>query len=381
MRRAVAQARKGLWATAPNPCVGALLTLHDEVVAAGWHTAYGKPHAEVEALAAGRGAGADLTRCTLWVTLEPCNHYGKTPPCTKAIIEAGIPRVVVGCLDPNPDVRGGGVATLREAGVEVIVGVAEQDCLDLIADFLIWKHARRPYVFLKLASTLDGRIATRTGHSKWISGGEARRQVHALRGRVQAVMVGGRTFREDNPRLTCRNGAEAEGKGGSERQPLAVVATSRLPRADREPSFLVAERPGETIFFTSEEQASSETAGDLAALGCAIWPLPRNNDGTLDIGHGLRRLFSERGCHYLLCEGGGSLGMDLLRTGLADELRLYVAPKILGDAQARPLFSGREPLTMADALGLRIVSHESVGQDVLLVLRPGSGAAENGRRE
>lgn len=383
MAEAVRLACNGLWAAAPNPCVGALLTRDGAVVAEGWHTGYGKPHAEVEALRDAREKGVELKHCTLWVTLEPCNHHGKTPPCTKAIIEAGVPEVVVGCLDPNPDVQGGGVEALRRAGVTVHVGVAEEKCRDLIADFLVWKHERRPYVFLKLAATLDGRIATRSGHSQWVSCEASRRRVHWLRRHVQAVLVGGNTFREDDPELTCRL-LEESGEGGGGPQPLAVVLTSRLPAIQEDSGaegcvpVLVARRPRDTVFFTGQEQAAGPEARNLRKRGCKVWGLPELESGGYDLMRALRALLMDLKCHYLLCEGGGGLGLSLLEAGLVDEFQLFLAPKILGDEQARPLFQGRCPETMAEALGLRLTSVETVGEDVLLTLRPRGDSGRSG---
>ncbi len=366
MLEAVRLATQARFDTAPNPCVGAVLTIDGEIVARGWHHACGRPHAEVEAIADARNRGVDLRRCTLWVTLEPCNHHGKTPPCTEAILREGIPQVIIGCLDPNPDVAGGGAARLRENGVRVREHVAERECRDLIADFLVWKTEQRPFVVLKLATTLDGRIATRAGHSQWISGEASRRRVHELRSRVQAVLVGGETFRQDNPSLDCRlEGVEIE------TQPLAVICTTRLPSLDEPLPRLLEKRPEQVIFWTSQEMEGSEAASRLRDLGCHILGLPGTSRGGVDFHPGMRALYSEHNCAYLLCEGGGSLGLNLLEAGLCDELQLFVAPKLLGDAKARPLFTGREPLTMDQALGLRITSTERVGEDLLLTLRCG----------
>jgi len=204
--------------------VGAVLVRDGRVVAEGFHAAYGQAHAEVAAMADARARGVDLAACTLVVTLEPCNHQGRTPPCTRAVLDAGIRRVVIGSRDPNPDVAGCGAEVLRAAGIEVVLGVEEQLCRDLIADFLVWKTTPRPYVLLKMAATLDGRTATRVGHSRWISSEASRAQVHWLRSRAGAVMVGGGTLRADDPRLTARlHGREREG-----RQPLAVAVSGGM---------------------------------------------------------------------------------------------------------------------------------------------------------
>ncbi len=364
MLEAVRLAGQARFRTAPNPCVGAVLTLDGRIVARGWHQACGRPHAEVETIADARRQGIDLRRCILWVTLEPCNHRGRTPPCTEAILEAGIPEVVVGCPDPNPDVQGGGIARLRERGVTVRENVALEACRDLLADFVVWKTAKRPFVLLKLAATLDGRIATRTGHSRWVSGEASRRRVHELRSVVQAVLVGGNTFREDDPGLDCR----LEG-AAPERQPLAVICGTRLPEPGAPLPRLLRQRPARTVFWTSEAMAGSDTARWLRGLGCRVLGLPPAPRGGLDLRAGLQGLYADDTCAYLLCEGGGALGLSLLESGLCDELLLFTAPKILGDAQARPLFSGRAPITMQQALELRIVDAERLGEDMVLRLR------------
>ncbi|MGE4296599.1 MAG: bifunctional diaminohydroxyphosphoribosylaminopyrimidine deaminase/5-amino-6-(5-phosphoribosylamino)uracil reductase RibD [Desulfovibrionaceae bacterium] len=378
MAHALRLALRGKGATAPNPCVGAVLVRGGAVVAEGWHTAYGKSHAEVECLADAARKGVDPAACDMYVTLEPCNHHGKTPPCSRAVLAAGVRRVVVGCVDPNPDVAGGGAAFLRGNGVTVEVLDASDPmavaCADLIADFLLWKRGARTYNYLKLASTLDGRIATRTGHSQWISCEASRRAVHALRGRVQAVVVGGGTFYADNPALTCRLEAPGEAKRAADAQPLAVVVTSRLPQPDADFT-LLRQRAGQTIFWTTEVAARTPRATELAALGCRVWALPPasaapGQAGGLDLAVGFERLRREADCLYTLCEGGGVLGLALIRAGLADEFLLHLAPKIVGDDAARPLFAGLAPQTMDEALGLRVAACERSGDDLAITFRP-----------
>ena len=228
MREAIALAQRGRWRACPNPMVGAVLVRDGEVVARGWHHGAGLPHAEVDCLADAAARKVDPAGCTLVVTLEPCCHHGKTPPCTDAILAAGIRRVVYGLRDPNP-VAGGGAALLAAAGLAVTGPVLEAECRDLAADFLVWQTTDRPYVLLKLAATLDGRIATRNGVSQWISCPASRRAVHELRAGVGraggAVLVGGGTFRADDPLLTARG--EDDAPAGP--QPLACILTSRLP--------------------------------------------------------------------------------------------------------------------------------------------------------
>ena len=363
MRQARDLAQRGRGATAPNPCVGAVLVRGGQAVAEGWHTACGQPHAEVECLADAARKGVDPADCTLVVTLEPCNHHGRTPPCTEAVLGAGIPRVVVGTLDPNPEVAGGGAARLRAAGVEVVEDVCGLECRDLIADFTIWKTTDRPYVVLKLAATLDGKIATASGHSRWVSCPECREEVHRLRGISHAVLVGGNTFRADDPRLTARPGGTL-----AARQPLAVVVSTRLPQPQKDYT-LLRERPGDTMFWTTEAAAAGPVAEALRDRGCRVWGLPPG-EGGLDLGPGLARLRAEHGCLYVLCEGGGALALSLLRQGRMDELRLYSAPKIVGDPAAPGLFTGLTPETMDQAIALRLAEVGRLGADARLVYRP-----------
>ena len=364
MLAAVRLARQAKWRVAPNPMVGAVLVQGGEIKSSGWHKQYGGPHAEVECLADARSRGVDPSRCELWVTLEPCNHTGKTPPCTRAILEAGIKRVVIGALDPNPAVAGGGADMLRQNGVHVEVGVAEEACLDLLSDFKAWISGRTA-VILKLAATLDGKIATRSGHSRWISCLESREQVHHLRRKVQAVLIGGNTFYADDPLLTPRLG----GEGGDRGNPIAVVATSRPPRMEA-PFRLLKQRPQETLFWMPESVALSEAAKALRSLGCRVWGLPVSPSSGMDLSQGLVRLHQELGHMHLLCEGGGALGLSMLEHGLVDAFHLFMAPKVVGDQDAPGLFTGRSITRMDEAMGLRLAEQRRVGDDSLMVFRP-----------
>ncbi|MCG8529606.1 MAG: bifunctional diaminohydroxyphosphoribosylaminopyrimidine deaminase/5-amino-6-(5-phosphoribosylamino)uracil reductase RibD [Desulfovibrionales bacterium] len=360
MRRAIELAEQGRGSAAPNPTVGAVLVSDGHIVAEGYHTACGQPHAEIECLRAAQQAGVNPADCTMYVTLEPCNHYGKTPPCSKAILEAGISHVVIGLMDPNPKAKGG-AEFLQEHGVVVEKGVLEDECRELVKDFLHWIATPYPYTLLKLASTLDGKIATRTGHSQWISGEASRTHVHALRKKVDAVIVGGETFRADNPQLTCR-------LEGVVKQPLAVIVTSHLPESPA--AFrLLTERPEQVIFWTNEKTALSEAASTLQALGCTVKSLP-DADEKLDLRAGLAWLRQEKNCHYTLCEGGGNLALSLLESNLVNEFELHMAPKIVGDENAPDIFSGRSIATMHEALQLQIVNTERSGEDVIITLRP-----------
>lgn len=362
MRRAIACAKRGRRHTAPNPTVGAVLVHDGRIVAEGWHRKFGGLHAERECLADARAKGVDPAQCAMFVTLEPCTHHGKTPPCSDAILEAGIRTLFVGALDPNPIAKGG-AALLREHGLDVHTGIETRACEDLIADFRTWQTTDHPYVILKMAATIDGKIATRTGHSQWVSGPESRRAVHELRSRVDAVIVGGGTFREDNPSLDVRLDDAPEGL----RQPLAVVVTRTLP-ADPEKFSLTTRRASETIFWTTEAAAASSAADDLRARGARVWGLPTDDSG-INVDAGLVRLRSEARCLRVLCEGGGGLALSFLASDRIDEFRLFLAPKILGDAEARHLFTGRSPQTMDEAITLRTAESRPCGADTLIIYR------------
>ena len=382
MLQAAALAEQGKGLTAPNPCVGAVLTREGRIVAQGHHRGPGLPHAEVDVLQDATRQGVDPRACTLWVTLEPCNHTGRTPPCTQAILQAGISRVVVGTADPNPRVIGGGIAHLRDNGVQVVVGVAEQACRDLIADFRTWIDSPRPYLYLKLACTLDGRIATRSGDSQWISNARSREMVHALRKRVGAVMVGAGTFRADDPRLTCRLSEAdrspdrladrladqtADQPADPPTQPLAIVVGTKLPDLNAN-FYLLRERPGETIFWTTEAVAESAAAERLRARGVRVWGA--GSGECVDLESCLIRLRSELGVMDVLCEGGGGLAQHLITAGLVGEWWLFLAPKTLGDARAVPVLSGAEVPRMADAWPWRTSRVQELDGDLRLVLRP-----------
>ncbi|MBQ7618067.1 MAG: bifunctional diaminohydroxyphosphoribosylaminopyrimidine deaminase/5-amino-6-(5-phosphoribosylamino)uracil reductase RibD [Desulfovibrio sp.] len=367
MHQAISLAKQASLKTYPNPAVGCVLVKEGKVVAQGWHHGAGQAHAEIECLNHAKAQGLDLAKASLVVTLEPCNHYGKTPPCTRAILEAGIKEVVYGLKDPNPEAAGG-AEFLRSHGVEVLGGVLEEACRDLVADFLIWTEKKRPYILLKMAATMDGRIATRTGQSKWISSPESRAYVHKLRAAVGCahgiVLVGGKTFRHDNPRLTARLN-ESEDIS----QPLAAVFTSHLP-SPKDDFVLVQERPTETIFLGSAAAAASTQANELRKHGVRVIPVPQYINGATDLTGLFRGLFSELGCPYVLCEGGGQLATSLLEENLVDEFHLQLAPLIIGDNDALPLFQGRMPSTLDDCLRLRCTETRLLGPDAFILLKP-----------
>ncbi len=364
MREAIALAEMERFSACPNPTVGAVLIRDGAVVAKGVHRAAGEDHAEVACFKDAAARAVDTRGATLVVTLEPCRHQGKTPPCTQAILDAGIARVVVGAKDTNPPAAGG-ANVLRGAGVEVIEGVCEQECRDLAADFFVWRHTDRPYVLLKMAATLDGRIATRAGQSQWISSQASRDAVQKLRAGIGrcggAVLIGGGTFRVDNPRLTAR--------GRHAHQPLACVFTTHLPLPN-EDFYLLKERPNETIFLVPPAVADSPAARNLSKTGVRVLPVGHDAGRCPDILSVFRLLRAELNCFYVLCEGGGQMAMTLLKSGIVDEFRLHLAPMILGDDQARPLFTGHAPSSLAEALSLRVGNAHVYGEDIHITLRP-----------
>ncbi len=345
MRHALALAARGRGFVEPNPMVGAVvLDTSGELVGEGWHQKFGGPHAEVFALAA---AGARARGGTLVVTLEPCCHHGKTPPCTDAVLRAGVARVVAATADPFPRVAGGGLAILRGAGVEVEVGLCAADACELNAPYLKLLRTGRPWVHAKWAMTLDGKIATRTGDSKWISGAESRRRVHELRGRMDAIVVGRVTVVADDPLLTARPaGARVAAR-------VVVSASGELPERCQ---LRTTARDVPVIVYTATPTKLGGWAADgaeVVAFGAAA---PTFDAVLADLG---RRRFTN-----VLLEGGAGLLGSAFDERAADECHVFVAPKLVGGAGAPGPAGGRGVPRMADALGLERVEVERSGEDV-----------------
>lgn len=367
MREALKLAHKGRFQVCPNPCVGAVLVKDGQIIGKGWHKQAGGAHAEIECLEDARKHGYESQGATMVVTLEPCNHYGKTPPCSDALLASGISKLVYGVKDPNVDAQGG-LEKLAQAGIEIIGPICKQQCEDMIADFSIWHTTNRPYVILKLASTLDGKIATRSGHSRWISALGSRELVHKLRCGIAAcsgaILIGGGTFRSDNPSLTARVKDIP-----CEKQPYACILTSRLPKKDADFTLLKTS-PERTVFFASPAAAASTTAEALRQSGCRVYAIGPTPGGNADFTLMFRIIREELKCLYVLCEGGGHLALSLLEENLVDEFHLHLAPLILGDEAAVPLFSGRSPLELDEALRMRFCKASLHETDAHLLLRP-----------
>jgi len=348
MRKALEAARQGR--PSPNPHVGALVVSADgNIVGQGHHERVGGDHAEIAAL---RGAGENAKGGTLYVTLEPCNHQGRTPPCTDAIIKSGVARVVVGCRDPNPHVKGGGLERLKAAGLEVVLGARQEEALHLVHAWTKHITLGVPYVSLKLALSLDGRIATRTGASKWVTGPEARAKVHALRSQHDAIAVGIGTALADDPRLTVRDVSGAT--------PLRVVFDSklRLPTEGR----LATTAAQHAVVVLCNEEAPAEREAELSGLGVTVLRVARSAEGRIDPEAALRAL-AERGVVRLMVEGGAELAGSLLAVKLADELHAFLAPVLLGPRGRPGAVDWAGPSTPQEAPRIANPTWELVGAD------------------
>lgn len=356
MLLALAQARRGVGRTHPNPPVGAIVVKGKKVIGVGFTAPAGGPHAELRAL---RDAGRRAKGAELYTTLEPCDHYGKTPPCSIAILDAGVRRVVFASSDPNPLVNGKGVRRLKRAGVEVVPHVLRAPADLLYGPFFKFIRTGRPFVTLKAAITLDGKLATATGESKWISGARSRARVHLLRDEADAVIVGAGTVEADDPRLTTRGV-----RGG--RDPVRVVLDPRLRLAASAKIF--TQRSKARTIVATLEGAQYPREQTLTDKGVEVWKLP-GRDGQVDL-DALLAALGQAGLLHVLVEGGAAVNSSFLRAGLWDALRLFIAPKLFGHDGLT--FSGALGISQAArAVPLRISAVDRVGDDLLLEVLPG----------
>ena len=354
-------AERGRFTVAPNPLVGAVISHDGKVVGEGWHSRAGERHAEVVAL---DGAGGAATGATMYVTLEPCNHYGRTPPCVEPILRAGISRVVVGHLDPDPRMQGRSVGLLREGGVEVEV-------LDASAferqneQFFHHMLTGRPFVHLKLATTLDGRIAAAGGDSKWVTGEEARSRAHGLRAEAGAVLVGANTARTDDPMLTARD---------LPAPPPLITRVVLDPHLTMSPeSRLAISTEVAPVVVFAEQPALDGRERRLEVRGVEVVAAPTSEEG-MDLGFVLEEL-GGRGIKGLLVEGGGETATRFVREGLADKMTLFYAPKLLG-AEGVPMIGALRATKVAESLQFSVSEVEKVGEDVAVTLYPGASGEE-----
>ena len=350
MQIALDLARLGVGRVNPNPLVGAVIVKDGRVIGQGYHAIYGGPHAEREALTV---CTEDPRGATMYVTLEPCCHHGKQPPCTDAILESGISTVVIGSADPNPKVAGGGVAALRAGGVTVIEGVLREHADALNTRFFHYIQNKTPYVVMKYAMTADGKIATVTGASRWISGEVSRAHVHETRGALSAAMVGVGTVLADDPLLTCRlpHG----------RNPLRVICDSRLS-IPLDSQIVTTARDVPTLIVC--HTADPERARPLEAAGCRVLPLP-GPDGRVDLKKLMETLHTE-GIDSVLSEGGAALNYSLLAADLVQRLQIYIAPKLFGGATAKGPVGGQGVSLPDQAFQLGQTTVTPLGEDLLL---------------
>lgn len=350
MGRAMALARKGIGRTAPNPPVGCVIVLNGEIVGSGWHRKAGTPHAEVHAL---REAGERARGADVFVTLEPCSHFGKTPPCADALIAAGVGRVYAGMVDPNPKVAGRGIEKLRAAGIPTFPGLRELECRRIIGPFLKHVSTGIPLVTVKSALTLDGRTATATGDSRWITNEQSRRHVHRLRAEHDALMVGIETVLADDPQLTCRLP-----RGGKD--PLRVIVDSRL-RTPLDAQIFRLQSAAPTLLATTVQE--EERLAPYRACGAEVVTCPETG-GRVDLADLLARL-GARGIQSLMVESGGELAGVLLKQGLIDRLILFYGAKLVG-GEGRSPFAGVGVTRMAEAIRLQEVEVRRFGDDLMV---------------
>lgn len=355
MRRAIRLAMKGTAKVSPNPRVGCVVVRDGKIVAEGHHACFGGPHAEQAALG---GLDERLSRnATLYATLEPCDHTGKTPPCTQAIVRAGIRRVVIGCQDYNPIVNGRGIRRLRGAGIEVRMGVREEECRRLNEAFFKYVRTRKPFVTVKIAQTLDGKIATLNGDSRWISGEKSRRVVHGLRKEHDAVLVGVRTVIRDDPELSVRS---ASGKRFDRISPRRIVLDSRL-RIPVMARLLHGTDPDRTIVATTG-RASGAKKARLEKLGVRVWTLRHDRFGNVSIPALLREM-AENGMTSVLVEGGSSIFTAFLKSGEVDRLIVFTSPSLFGAGM--PSLGDLGIRVPSDACRFKTFDWKRVGSDMM----------------
>lgn len=371
MRLALRLARRGLGCTSPNPMVGAVLVRRGEILGRGWHRRAGAPHAEIEALRDAARRGHDARGATLYVTLEPCSTHGRTPPCTDAILAAGLQRVVVGATDPNPRHAGRAFALLRRAGLEVTAGVLAEESAALNEAFNHWIVHRTPFVTVKAAMTLDGKIATAGGESKWITGPAARAHAMKLRFASDAVLVGINTILADDPSLTAR--ASVERAGGRVLKPLRRIVLDSLARTPFHAKVVSDAHAASTTIVVSERAPRRRVAALQRRVRVLTAPLAHSDSDAadaprLDLHWLMERLGAEE-VTSLLVEGGGEVNASFLFGGLAHRIAFYYAPKILGGRHARKAVAGVGARDWREILRLRDLRWRRLGEDLLLTAR------------
>jgi diaminohydroxyphosphoribosylaminopyrimidine deaminase/5-amino-6-(5-phosphoribosylamino)uracil reductase len=353
MKKALGLAEKGRGFTSPNPMVGAVVVQNDSVVGKGYHEVLGGAHAEVNAI---KDAGQLVKGATLYVTLEPCNHTGKTPPCTKKVLESGISRIVVAMKDPNPEVKGGGIDYLKTHGVSITLGVCEDEAKKLNEAYLKYIITRRPFVTVKCASTLDGQIATRTGDSKWVTGEASRKFVHMLRHAVDAIMVGTNTVKKDNPSLTTR----LEDFDG--RDPTRVILDAGLS-ISHDAKVLRHKSHSDTIIVIGDSTENKQKK-ITERPGVRIVKTPLKDD-LIDLDFLMDQLGAME-ISSLLIEGGSRVIASAFSSGIVDKVMFFFAPKILGGDDGVPICAGKGPALMSECISMKDISMRRFDNDIMI---------------
>ncbi|MDD3225629.1 MAG: bifunctional diaminohydroxyphosphoribosylaminopyrimidine deaminase/5-amino-6-(5-phosphoribosylamino)uracil reductase RibD [Clostridium sp.] len=353
MQRALELAKKGEGFVNPNPLVGAVIVKDNKVIGEGYHEVFGKYHAEVNAL---KMAGKEAKDAEVYVTLEPCSHYGKTPPCAEALVKAGVKKVVIAMKDPNPMVSGRGIEILENSGIEVVCGVLEQEAKQLNEIFIKYIITKLPFVIMKTAMTMDGKIATVTGESKWISGKVSREYVHKIRNRVMGIMVGIGTVLMDDPMLTTRLDSNKV------KSPTAVILDSKL-RIPLDAKILETLRERDIIIATTEN-ADRDKKIKLENLGIKFITA-EDEEGKVDIEKVIRKL-GNMGIDSVLLEGGSNLNFSAVKSGVVDKVICFIAPKIVGGEKAKTPVEGGGISNINDAIKLYKIKAQNIGEDILI---------------
>ncbi|WP_251860237.1 bifunctional diaminohydroxyphosphoribosylaminopyrimidine deaminase/5-amino-6-(5-phosphoribosylamino)uracil reductase RibD [Clostridium sp. Marseille-Q2269] len=353
MEKALDLAKKGDGKVNPNPKVGTIIVKDNKIIGKGYHKYFGGPHAEVYAL---KEAGAKAKGATLYVTLEPCSHYGKTPPCAEAIVKAGITKVLIAMEDPNPLVRGKGIDILKENNIEVITGIMEKDSKKLNEVFIKYITKTEPFVVLKTASTLDGKIATKTGESKWITGVEARYKVHDIRNDLSGIMVGIGTILKDNPMLTTRI------DGGKDPKAIIIDSKLRIPLEAK----IIKTINGRNIYIaTTKSHNNLCKKNELKKLGVKILELEENEEGKVPLKK-LMKLLGKEEIDSILLEGGSTLNFSALKEDIVDKVMCFIAPKIIGGEDSKSMIGGTGVEDLKDSFNLNNLKIEKIGRDILI---------------
>lgn len=353
MKMALTLAEKGRGHVSPNPLVGAVVVRDGRVVGQGYHQVVGGAHAEVNAI---DDAGDAARNATLYVTLEPCNHFGRTPPCTRKILDAGLQRIVVAMRDPNPDVAGGGNAFLISRGLDVVCGVEEAAARKQNEYFIKYVRTRRPFVVLKIASTLDGRIATRSGDARWVTGPSARAHVHQLRHAMDAILVGIGTVEADDPQLTTR----LDGDQGVDPVRIVLDTGLRMPETAR----ILDPSSSAPTWVACGPDAPQADRKRLQAKGAQVMRTPLKH-GRIDLAALMERL-GEQGVTSVLIEGGARVAGEALRAGIVDKVVFFYAPKIYGGDDGIPICRGKGPDLMSATTAVQDVELDRMGDDIMI---------------